>query len=72
MEVKQFRTYQAGIITTGSEVYYGRIADSLGPVLGEKLAAYKCPVLGQRIVPDSEQAVREAVEETVGVLEGVD
>ena len=34
-----FRSMKAGIVTTGNEVYYGRIEDTFTPVIVEKLSA---------------------------------
>lgn len=62
VQVKPFRPLRAGIITTGSEVFKGRIADKFGPVVREKLAALGSEVLEQRLTPDdSEAIVREIV-----------
>jgi molybdenum cofactor synthesis domain-containing protein len=51
-----------GIVTTGSEVYHGRIKDAFGPVIKAKVEEYGCQVLGQSILPDDENRITEAVE----------
>ncbi|MCZ8512532.1 molybdopterin-binding protein [Paenibacillus filicis] len=59
-EVKPFRALRAGLITTGSEVFKGRIQDKFGPVVREKLAALGSEVIDQRLAPDeSDVIVRE-------------
>ena len=61
----QLRT--CAIITTGSEVYSGRIEDKFTPVLIKKLAAYGIEVTKHTTVDDGmdriEEAIREAREE---------
>lgn len=42
----------AGLITTGSEVYHGRIEDRFGPVVTDKIAALGSRVSRQVLVPD--------------------
>jgi molybdopterin biosynthesis enzyme len=52
MEVLPLRPMRIGIVTTGSEIYSGRIQDAFGPVLREKFAALGSQVLGQRFTSD--------------------
>ncbi|MDF2674519.1 MAG: putative molybdopterin binding domain protein [Clostridiales bacterium] len=54
---------RTAIITTGSEVYSGRIKDSFGPVLKNKLGEYGCEVLGQSILSDDPGKVEESIKE---------
>ncbi len=57
-----FLPWQAGIITTGSEIYKGRIKDAFGPVIRNKLAEYGVTVLGQRIVDDGQEHIVAAIQ----------
>lgn len=60
VEVKPFRPLRVGLITTGSEVYKGRIQDKFGPVVRDKVAALGSEVVEQRLAPDeSDTIVRE-------------
>ncbi len=61
IQVRPLVPLETGIITTGSEVYHGRITDKFGPVVREKLKALGCPVLGQVFVADSIDQIVEAV-----------
>ncbi len=61
MEVRPLRSLKVGIITTGSEVYHGRIEDRFGPVVMAKLQETGCTVLGQILVSDSAAMIVEAV-----------
>ena len=40
-------------MTTGNEVFYGRIEDKFGPVIWEKLQKFGVDVLGQKIIGDN-------------------
>lgn len=53
---------KVGIVTTGNEVFYGRVKDAFGPVIRGKLEEYGCEVFGQSIVPDDEDKITEAIE----------
>jgi hypothetical protein len=50
--VKQFHPMKVGLVTTGSEVYTGRIKDKFGPVLREKFGNLGCQVIRQIFVSD--------------------
>jgi molybdopterin biosynthesis enzyme MoaB len=54
VDVLPYVVDKAVLVTTGSEIQSGRIADKAGPVLGEKLAAYGVQVVRQ-VFPGDEQ-----------------
>lgn len=54
---------KTAIITTGSEVFSGRIKDAFGPVLKNKLSEYGCEVLGQSILSDDPGSIEKAIKE---------
>ncbi|EPD83836.1 MULTISPECIES: molybdopterin-binding protein [unclassified Paenibacillus] len=55
--VKPFRSLRAGLITTGSEVFKGRIRDKFGPVVRAKVEALGSKVIDQRFTPDDMDAI---------------
>ncbi len=58
--IKPFLPLKVGLITTGGEVYSGRIQDKFGPIVMDKIAAFGSLVVEQRLAPDDrEQIVRE-------------
>ncbi|HHX51150.1 MAG TPA: molybdopterin-binding protein, partial [Clostridia bacterium] len=59
--VKEFHQLTCGLVTTGNEVYYGRIKDAFGPVIGRKLEYFGSKVLEQIIVPDDKKAIIDAM-----------
>lgn len=52
---------RAGIVTTGNEVFYGRIKDTFTPVVIEKLRAYGIEVTDHLIVNDDKEKIKEAI-----------
>lgn len=61
IQIKKIQPLTVGIITTGGEVYHGRIKDAFGPVIRSKVEALGCQVLGQSIVPDDPAMITEAI-----------
>lgn len=62
LTVKPFQPLGVGIITTGSEVYHGRIQDGFGPILRQKLVPYGASILGQVIVPDDPDTISREIQ----------
>ncbi len=60
-----FRKMKAGIVTTGSEVYYGRIEDKFTPVVKKKIEEYGAEVLGNTVCNDDSQMVTDAINEWI-------
>lgn len=50
--LKPYLHRKAGIVTTGNEVYHGRIKDTFTPVIEEKLAEYDVEIIGHEISDD--------------------
>ena len=50
LKLLPYKNKKAGIVTTGNEVFYGRIEDKFGPVIREKLQEFGVEVLGQKII----------------------
>ena len=69
MRVAPYVLKKAAIITTGSEVYHGRIEDKFTPVLTEKLRAYGIEVVTHIVTDDGIDNVTEAINKA---REGVD
>jgi molybdenum cofactor synthesis domain-containing protein len=61
ISVVPFHPYKVGIITTGSEVYHGRIEDKFGPVVKRKAEEYGCKVIQHIIVPDDLDQITGAI-----------
>ena len=67
IQIKALGALSVGIVTTGSEVFHGRIEDKFGPVLHVKFAELGCSVLGQVFVSDdaamTAHAIRKFIDE---------
>lgn len=50
-----------GLLTTGSEVYNGRIKDKFGPAVKEKVEALGSKVIEQRFAPDDRDKIVEEI-----------
>lgn len=59
--VKPLHSLKTGIITTGNEVFYGRIKDKFGPVLREKIETYQATFGGISVQPDNAEAISQAI-----------
>lgn len=62
-QILPFRKMKAGIVTTGSEVYHGRIQDKFTPVVIDKLEEYGIEVLGNTICNDDSGMVTGAIQD---------
>lgn len=65
LKILPLRHKKVGIVTTGNEVYHGRITDAFGPVIREKLGEYDTEVLGQTIMNDDPQNIANAIQEYI-------
>ncbi len=63
IEVLPLQKPSVGIVTTGSEIYHGRIKDSFGPILQKKLAKYDGTILGQSLTSDDVAMTATAIQE---------
>ncbi len=70
LEIKPFVLKKAAIITTGSEVYKGRIQDTFTPVIEEKLKEYGCSMVYHEICDDDDKMVTQKINEALEM--GVD
>lgn len=61
IEVVPLRPSRVGLVTTGNEVYYGRIEDRFGPVMKQKVEALGSSVFRQILVPDSMPMTVQAI-----------
>ncbi len=61
IRVVPFRPMDAGIIVTGNEVYHGRIKDSFGPVLKQKVESLGSRILAIEYAPDDAQVIARLI-----------
>ncbi len=65
VEQKPLQSLRTGMITTGSEVYHGRVQDRFGPVVKAKLQNFDCPVTRQVLLPDDMQQIAAAIKDLI-------
>ena len=56
-----YKPYRCGIVTTGGEVYHGRIKDTFTPVIEQKLAQFGITVSGHVTVDDDLDMITNAI-----------
>lgn len=61
LTVLPFKKRRVGVVTTGSEVFEGRVKDGFGPVLRKKFRAWGSTVHSQAIVPDQTETTAKAI-----------
>lgn len=61
LNVLPFVHKKVGIVTTGNEVFYGRIQDTFTPVLREKLAEYDTEVISHVILNDDHEKITSTI-----------
>ena len=68
--VQEIKPKKCLLITTGNEVYKGKIKDAFLPVIENKLGYYGSEVIRQEILPDDKERIIEAINR--GIDEKVD
>jgi molybdenum cofactor synthesis domain-containing protein len=58
-ELKPFQKKKAAILTTGNEVFYGRIQDTFTPVIEEKLREYDAEVIFHEVYDDNHEKITD-------------
>lgn len=63
IQLAPFTPKKVAILTTGSEVFHGRIQDGFAPVLKEKLAAYPTEIILHTVLDDNKEMIVAAIHE---------
>ena len=70
MRVEPYIHLKAGIVTTGNEVFYGRIEDTFTPVIISKIEYFGSEVTGHKITNDENENIERCIRELLA--EGCD
>ncbi len=62
LQLYPLKAKRYGIVTTGNEVYYGRIQDTFTPVFQEKLAEYSCELVAHEVLNDDHEKITAAIQ----------
>ncbi|MGD9976094.1 MAG: molybdopterin-binding protein, partial [Desulfatirhabdiaceae bacterium] len=65
IQVKPFQALRVGVVTTGSEVYHGRIQDKFGPVVTEKFNRLGSTITRQILVSDNIDMTVAAIDDLI-------
>jgi molybdenum cofactor synthesis domain-containing protein len=65
IQVRPLKRAHVGIVTTGSEIYNGRIKDRFGPVIRQKFEGYGSTIVGQKLVSDDRKMTVKAIRDFV-------
>jgi molybdenum cofactor synthesis domain-containing protein len=65
IDVLPLRRARVGIVTTGSEIFNGRIKDGFGPVLRDKFSALGSEILGQTLTGDDVAVTAQAIRDFI-------
>jgi len=60
-QIRQYVHKKVGIVTTGSEVFYGRIEDTFTPVIKEKLSEFDVEIIGHLISNDNHDMITQSI-----------
>ena len=60
-QILPYEHKKVGIVTTGSEVYHGRIQDTFTPVIIDKVTEYGAEIEGHEICDDNPEMIEDAI-----------
>ena len=69
-KLRKYLHKKVGIVTTGNEVYHGRIEDTFTPVIKEKLAEFDTEIIGHHVSDDNPERITGYIRELLD--EGAD
>lgn len=61
IKIKPYVHKKVGIVTTGNEVFHGRIKDTFGPVVIDKVKEFDVDIIGQTIVDDNPENITNSI-----------
>ncbi|MDR2180458.1 MAG: molybdopterin-binding protein [Synergistaceae bacterium] len=64
-ELRPFLPLRTALVTTGREIWEGKVKDAFLGKLEKKLALYGAPLIGHQIAPDDGEAIRGCIEAAV-------
>lgn len=65
LKVLPYRNLKAGLVTTGNEVYYGRIEDKFTDVIRNKMKEFGITEAAQANTTDDKEMIKEKIEEFI-------
>lgn len=65
VSVKKIKAKKVAVITTGNEVFYGRIQDKFGGVIKNKVSEYNCDIVSHVFCPDIKDEIKKEIEKAL-------
>ncbi|MGO9954193.1 MAG: molybdopterin-binding protein [Dissulfurispiraceae bacterium] len=65
IEVRELKRPKAGVVITGSEVYFGRIKDAFASVIEKKVRDFNGEIAGIYYAPDDERMIEQRLRELI-------
>ena len=60
-----FSPKKVAVVTTGNEVFYGRIQDKFTPVIKQKVEAYGCEIISHAFSSDDKAYIKDRIQEAL-------
>lgn len=70
LRLAEIKPKRFGLVTTGNEVYYGRIEDTFTPVIVEKMAQFGCEIAAHEVSNDDHEKITGIINKMLA--DGVD
>ena len=61
LDIIPFKKKNYGVVTTGNEVFYGRIQDTFTPVITSKMDEYGCTMVAHTVSDDNPEHIENAI-----------
>ncbi|WP_432205001.1 molybdopterin-binding protein [Cetobacterium somerae] len=65
IKILPIKPKKVAVITTGNEVFYGRIQDKFGPILSKKVEEYGCEIVYHTFSSDDKEMIKEKIQEAL-------
>lgn len=67
LQLLPYRKLKVGVVTTGNEVFHGRIKDTFTPVIADKLHRFGLSITEHRLSDDAPEHILAAIRELLGL-----
>ena len=64
-ELRSFRPLRTALVTTGREIWEGKVEDAFSAKLAKKLSLYKAPLIAHETAPDDKAIIRQRIEAVI-------
>ena len=65
LQLLPFREKKAAVVSTGNEIFHGRIPDSFTPVIEQKLAEFGVPIIWHEVFDDDHEKITDGIRRAI-------